>query len=231
MQIVGSNACVLQLSGSIKMKNSLYLFLFFSIGITACAHLIRVSYSKSSMEDYPVLKERLEEKEFTPNKNFFILNKSTDSTCKIIWGNGKVTRSDAEEVDFYIASKLHYQWENSNYLILKAGTGAGAWLNMVLPFDKSEKVKTFDNILCFDSVNNLVASQYYNDTVLVVQNLKTQQLQYIILNNSPCEAASNLYCIDSVAIKNKELYLKWATTNLAKDSSRIFEERRYRIKI
>jgi len=213
------------------MNKLLYLFLSSFLSVTACVNPIRESRTNSSLIEYPELQERLGKKEFTPQKNFFFLNKSSDSTCRVIWGNNKVTRSGADEIDFYLANRLHYQWENSKYLILKGGTGSGAWVNIVLPFDKSEKVKTFDNMLCFDPENNLVAFQYFDDTVLVVQNLKTYQKQYIVLENSTCEAASNLFCIDSVGIKNKELYLKWVTSNLANDSSRIFEEKRFKIKI
>lgn len=206
-----------------------YLSLF--LVVAACNHPIINNQNDPSLSDYPELQERLGKKEFTPQKNFFILDKATDSTCRITWGNNMVTRTNTEDIDFYLARRLHYQWENSQYLILKGGTGSGAWINMVLPFKKTEKVKTFENMLCFDAVDNLVATQYYNDTILVVQNLKTDQKQYIVLSDTPCEAASNLYCIDSVGLKNKELYLKWATANLANDSSRIFEEIRFKIKI
>ncbi|PIQ22147.1 MAG: hypothetical protein COW65_04850 [Cytophagales bacterium CG18_big_fil_WC_8_21_14_2_50_42_9] len=213
------------------MKKVTHLFLSFFLIVTACNHSIKNITSDSSLSYYPELQERLGKKDITPLKNFFLLNKASDSTCRITWGNNRVTRSGNEEIDIYLARRLHYQWENSQYLILKGGTGSGAWINMVLPFDKSDKVKTFENILCFDAEDNLVASQYYNDTILVVQNLKTDQKQYIVLEGTPCEAASNLYCIDSVGIKNKELYLKWATANLANDLSRIFEEKTFKIKI
>ena len=199
--------------------------------ISACSYLARNKLNNTSLSDYPELQEKLGKKDFTPKNNFFLLEQSSDSTCRITWGNNEVTRNTQEEIDFNLARRLHYQWENTEYLILKGGTGSGAWLNFVLPFSKSEKVKTFDNLLCFDPENNLVASQYFNDTVLVVQNLKTDQKEYIVLKDTPCEAASNLYCIDSIGIKNRELYLKWATKYLENDSSRIFEEKRFQIKI
>ncbi|RDC64322.1 hypothetical protein [Adhaeribacter pallidiroseus] len=213
------------------MKRVLLIFLSFFLVFMACNQSTKNIRRNSSLSDYPELVERLGKKEFTPQNNFFLLNKASNSTCKITWGNSSGIRSSKEKIDFYLARRLYFQWENSQYLILKGGTGSGVWINLVLPFDKLEKVKTFDNMLCFDAENNLVASQYYNDTVLVVQNLKSDQKQYIILEDTPCGAASNLYCIDSVGIRNKELYLKWTTANLAKDSSRIYEEKRFQIKI
>ena len=213
------------------MKKLSYFLLSLFLIVSACGCSVKKNLSDNSLSDYPELLGKLGKKDITPKSNFFLLEQSSDSTCKITWGNNTIARSGQEEIDFNLARRLHYQWENTEYLILKGGTGSGAWLNFVLPFSKSEKVKTFNNLLCFDPEDNLVASQYFNDTVLVVQNLKTDQKQYIVLKDTPCEAASNLYCIDSIGIKNKELYLKWATANLENDSSRIFEEKIFQIKI
>lgn len=131
-----------------------------------------------------------------------------------------------------MANRLYTEWENSDYVILKGGTGSGAWINIVLPFERFEKVKMFDNMLYFDPESNIVAYQYFSiDTVLVVESLKTEQKQFIVLSDTRCGAASNLYCMDSVIINDNELYFKWATPYLSSDSSRIFEEKRFPIKI
>ena len=107
------------------------------------------------------------------------------------------------------AERLFIKWSNNDYLILEYWTGSGVWTDLVLPMNKKDKVQAFANGLCFDNIYNLLGIEQFRDTILLVENLKTKKKQYIIDKEHICDAPLNSSCIDSIAIKNKMLYIKW----------------------
>ena len=174
--------------------------------------------------DYPTVIESLGKKNISSNGNYFMLTKSTDSTVHLTWGNDTLKRMLPNDFDFRAAERLHEHWGNKDYLILQYGTGSGVWINNVLPLNNNEDADEFVNALYFDSVYNLLAIEKYNDTILSVVNLKTKAIQFIIEREHNCEAASNNSCIDSIAIKDRMIYLQWATPSKFSTEKKIFKK-------
>jgi hypothetical protein len=160
---------------------------------------------------YPLVIRDLNKKIVTENGSYYILTRFSDSTVKITWGNDKTKRIYDEPLDLMFAERLRVKWENNDYLILNYNTGSGAWLNVVMPLNNNEHVQEFNNGVCFDKHHNLFVTEEFSDTVLAVRNLKTQETQFVVEKDRPCDAASNNACLDTIGIDKKVLYYKWTT--------------------
>ena len=174
---------------------------------------------------FPFLKQDLNKKIVTANGNYYLLTQFSDSTVKITWGNDTIKRVYDDPLDFMFAERLAVQWNNKDYLILRYGVGSGAWETVAFPLNNKEPVQVFDNGLCFDFKNNLLGTEQFVDTVLIVQSLKTGQKQFILEKEKPCGAASNSGCIDTISITNKVLYYKWVTPHKFSDKKSSIEKR------
>ena len=182
------------------------------------------------MKAYPELAERLGKIESTPLGNYFILTLATDSTCKLEWGNKKIKRQSTRDYFFNEARRLHLDWENNEFLVLKVGQGSDTWINIFLPLDNGEQEQVIGNALTKDKDKNLVVAEYpSSDTTMIIHNLKTKEVQYIIETNK-CGSAFNHYCIDTITFTNKGLYYKWTLPDKLDDNPKRYD-RRVEIKI
>lgn len=182
------------------------------------------------MKSYPELVERIDKMESTPLDNYFKLTIATDSTCKIEWGNKKIKRETKIDYHFHTARRFRFDWENENFLVLKAGTGTGAWFSLILPLDSATQESTIDNTLTKDEQRNLVVAEQPpgTDTIMYILNLTTGQTQYI-RDDKKCETFHHL-CLDTVVLTKRELYYKWSTPHKYMDNPKT-GERRLEIKI
>lgn len=179
---------------------------------------------------YPSVIQDLNKKHIAPNGSYCILTQFSDSTVKITWGNDSIKRVYNKPLDFMFTERLNVKWENKDYMILDYNTGSNAWLNVVFPLNSKELVQEFGNGLSFNEKGNYLVTEGVGDTVLAVHNLKTQQEQFIIEKQRPCESVTNYACIDTINIKDKVLYYKWVTprTDITPNSK---VERHRRLKI
>jgi hypothetical protein len=182
------------------------------------------------MKPYPELAERINKLESTPLDNYFKLTIATDSTCKIEWGNKVIKRKTNMDYHFSIARRFRLDWENDNLLVLRAGTGTGAWFSLFLPLDSVNQESTIDNTLTKDENRNLVVAEQFpgTDTIMYIQNLTTGQTQFIT-DDRKCNTFHHL-CLDTVALTKTRLYYKWSTPNKYMDNPKTVE-RRVEIKI
>jgi hypothetical protein len=153
------------------------------------------------MKPYPELAERIDKSESTLLDNYFRLIISTDSTCKIEWGNTKIKRETNTDYHFSIARRFHLDWENEDFLVLKARTGSDAWFSLFLPLDDEAQESSIDNTLTKDEQRNLVVAEQFpgTDTVMFIYNLKTKESQFI-KDNEKCDASFYHYCLDTVTL-------------------------------
>jgi hypothetical protein len=182
------------------------------------------------MELYPELAERIDKMESTPLNNYFKLTIATDSTCKIEWGNKRIKKETKAVYHFNIARRFGLDWENENFLVLKAGTGTGAWFSLFLPLDSGAQESTIENTLTKDEQRNLVVAEQFpgTDTIMYILNLTTGQTQYI-RDDLKCETFHHL-CLDTVMLTKQDLYYKWSTPHKYMDNPKTVE-RRLEIKI
>jgi hypothetical protein len=175
------------------------------------------------MKPYPELVERIDRKDSTHLRNYFKLTISTDSTCKIEWGNSKIKRLTDDDYHFHIARRFSLEWENADFLVLRAWTGTGAWFSLVLPLDSLTSESTIGNTLARNEKRNLIVAEQFmgTDTIMYILNLKTKQTQYII-DKAKCETFYHS-CLDTVFFSDKKLYYKWSTPHKFMDNPKTVE--------
>jgi len=182
------------------------------------------------MKPYPELVERIDRKDSTKLGNYFKLTIATDSTCKIEWGNSKIKRLTDDDYHFHIARRFSLEWENADFLVLRAWTGTGAWFSLVLPLDSLTSESTIGNTLARNEKRNLIVAEQFmgTDTIMCILNLKTKQTQYII-DKAKCETFYHS-CLDTVFFSDKKLYYKWSTPHKFMDNPKT-AERKLEVKI
>jgi len=182
------------------------------------------------MSLYPELAERINKNETTPLNNYFKLTTETDSTCRIEWGNKNIKKKTKVDYNFNIARRFHLDWESDKYLVLKSGTGTGAWFSLFLPLDSSAQESTIENTLTKDEKRNLVVAEQFpgTDTIMYIFNLETKRTQFI-MDDKKCETFYHL-CLDTVMLTKTQLYYKWSTPHKYMDNPKTVE-RRLEIKI
>jgi hypothetical protein len=178
----------------------------------------------------PELAERIGKIESTSLDNYYKLILVTDSTCKIEWGNKRIKKQSMRDYYFSEARRLYFDWENEDFLVLKAGRGSDAWFNVFLSLDSVGRDEIIENTLTQDKKRSLVIAECSSpDTTMVIHNLKSKELQYII-ETDKCSSVFVHYCIDTIAFTDKGLYYKWTLPNKLDDNPKTYE-RRVRIKI
>jgi hypothetical protein len=184
-------------------------------------------YAKDKFSPYPEMAGILDSINSTPNGGFYKLIPYTDSTCKIEWGNTKVKRVSKDDYHFHAARRFSLEWENKDFIVLESWTGSDSRFNVILPLDSLSKESEIWNPIAFNKRKNLIAQEGYgfSDTIVILQNIKTGKSQPIIDKMNKCESAFNHYCIDSISIQNKEVYIKWVLPHKMTDDFKVIEKR------
>jgi len=174
---------------------------------------------------YPELLERIDKQNSTPRGNYYKLIISSDSTCRIEWGNVDKPRVTDGDFHYHIARRFNLVWENDKFIVLRARTGSDWWIDLFLPIGNDPSEFVIENCLTFDKKRNLVVSEYPSpDTVMEIHNLTNKNRQFILERNE-CGSAIIHYCIDSIAFTEKGLYYKWTTPHTFDDNKKYFERR------
>lgn len=140
----------------------------------------------------------------------FKIIKATDSTSFLQWTNGKTSlRSSKFISNHYLDDKTHLQWSNEKYMCLRHSNGSDTWTDLILPFTNNE-VKLYENPLSYERVKGIVV--YETDSLpykLVAESIDGKKKQFIGENWKNCSSLFPHYCIDSIRIENRELYVDW----------------------
>ncbi|MDW9379941.1 hypothetical protein [Chryseobacterium sp. JV558] len=147
-------------------------------------------------------------------KHTFEIVKATDSTSFLRWTNDKSTFNSSESIsNNYLDHKTSLQWSNDQYMCLRHSNGSDTWTDLILPFNNNE-VKFYENTLAYDKVNGIVI--YETDSLpykLVAENIAGKEKQFLGENWENCSSLLPHYCIDSIHLENKELYIAWTLPN------------------
>ena len=172
------------------MKNALQLILGFLV-ISGC-------HSKNNKTEM-----------LNPDHTFKVI-RATDSTSFLQWNNGKTVLRSANPVsNHYLDDKTHLQWSNEKYMCFRHSNGSDTWTDLILPFTNNE-VKLYENPLSYDPVNGLVV--YETDSLpykLVAESINFKKKQFIGETWKNCSSVFPHYCIDTIFIENKKLYVDW----------------------
>ena len=145
---------------------------------------------------------------------FYQFIQATDSTAYIKWGNHTFTNISKTTVySAYLAKeRIYIRWFNKKFMVLGRGTGSDTWIDIVLPLTKDADLKFYENCMAFDKENGITVREWccQTDTVLLAENITTGKQQALGKDWLKCGAVSFVhYCIDSISISNKILYVEW----------------------
>ncbi|KAB1230177.1 hypothetical protein [Chryseobacterium viscerum] len=147
-------------------------------------------------------------------KHAFKIIKATDSTSFLRWTNGKTNLRSSKSIgNHYLDHTTYLQWSNERYICLRHSNGSDTWTDLILPFNSNE-IKLYENTLAYDKVNGIVV--YETDSLpykLVAESIDGNKKQFLGENWKNCSSLFPHYCIDSIYIENKELYVDWVFPN------------------
>jgi len=147
-------------------------------------------------------------------KHTFGIVKATDSTSFLSWTNGKKNFLSSESIsNHYLDDKTSLQWSNDQYMCLRHSNGSDTWTDLILPFNSNE-IKVYENTMAYDKVNGIVI--YETDSLpyqLVAENIVGKEKEFLGENWKKCSSIFPHYCIDSISVENKELYVNWGLPN------------------
>ncbi len=148
-------------------------------------------------------------------KNGFYQYVFDDENGYIKWGNDSFTNitSNGYLKDFFQGGRMRLRWANDKFIVIGRGTGSDTWFRIVLPLIPGEKGREYWNPLAFDEANGLVVYMNDNkgDSIWIVENMLSGKQLAIGKGLPPCGSAGTHYCVDSISIVNRELYLEWVT--------------------
>lgn len=148
-------------------------------------------------------------------KSFYEVKSINKDSSQIIWGNSIFKNSQNFENFVLDKDKIKTKWKNENFIILQRETGSEAWINLILPIKKNEKLFQTDQVLAFDSINNIIVRQNYNSEEYPFQLIKlnTFEKDSIRFKTKNCESVNIVNCIDKIDFNEKVLIINWTTPN------------------
>lgn len=151
-------------------------------------------------------KGRIIDYKFESNKSYYFLQ----------WGGNKGSLQTFPDTLFYSDPPVrnpYFKEESKNYIVMKYGCGSDCWAGIFLPLYKGGKPKTIYYYCAYDLDHDLVVSidliEKSKYPQIIIHNLRTGKVQMKAIKEG-CLSASPSYCLDSISIKNKVLYYKWA---------------------
>jgi hypothetical protein len=200
------------------LSSRIFIFLLVSFSFFCCSEPIekpgkKELVKKNYFELCPEIKSLLNGSSYNTDGNFWALTQSTDSTCRIDWGNSSIDRKGKNNFSFCVARHFSSVLFNEKYIVLRSHWGSDAWFEVYLPLDSTKEEILIDNPLARDWENNLVAYEGFGDTILVVKNLNNGINIPILEREFKCDSPIWHYCLDSVLINNRTLFYQISTTD------------------
>ncbi|WP_148041714.1 hypothetical protein [Epilithonimonas hominis] len=155
-------------------------------------------------------------------KNYtFETIKVSDSASNIKWTNGKIVQLSSEPInDFYLDEKTHIKWANNKFICLRHSNGSDTWTDIILPLDNNN-FKIIENALAYDRLNGIVVCETDSANYkLFAENINSGKRLYIGSYWENCSSIFPHYCIDSISIKDKKLYVEWTLPNNIEKSAK-----------
>ncbi|GAB5416682.1 MAG: hypothetical protein Crog4KO_21710 [Crocinitomicaceae bacterium] len=154
---------------------------------------------------------------------------ASDSTYSIQWGDSVYRYMSDLLLDDYLVNpdRIHINWHNDNFLSIISGTGSDTWIEVVLTRKERSLGRIYWNTLAFDREEGIVFYEYPdNDSTLIAEDFFTQEKLVIGKEWARCASAFPHYCIDSVQMRNGELYVEWyPLTYHDSDKGMVYKER------
>ncbi|MBP7478665.1 MAG: hypothetical protein KA797_09085 [Chitinophagales bacterium] len=152
------------------------------------------------------------------SSSYYQFIRLTDSTSTIKWGNKVISNLFGDTIDNFFIEKdrINLKWANEKFIVLGRSGGSDTWFRIILPLTKGANAYFYENLMAMDKENGIVVIEHAfddSDTVLIAENILTRKRQIIGLDWEKCSSAMNHYCIDSISISKKQLYVEWTLPN------------------
>ena len=145
----------------------------------------------------------------TPAGHFINYVRASRDSYSVHWRNSRVHRSLVLHMDGAPNHFAFYKAETNRFIILEYGCGIPCKCAVFLPLDSVKAAFQIEMPEAYDLDNNLVAYNGDRDTIVWVENFLTRQKVPILGHN--CGSAFNGYCVDSISVKNRDLYVHYLT--------------------
>ncbi|MPS72572.1 MAG: hypothetical protein E2590_05395 [Chryseobacterium sp.] len=145
----------------------------------------------------------------------------SDSKSRIEFTDGEVVQLSSKPIDnFYLDEKTRLKWANEKYMCLRHSNGSDTWTDIVLSFDNNN-FKLIDNSLIYDKINGVVICETDSANYkLFAESINSGRKQYFGNDWADCSSVFPHYCIDSINLSDKDLYLEWVLPNKTEKSTR-----------
>lgn len=150
----------------------------------------------------------------------FTTIKFSDSTSYIQWYDGNIFYRSSKPINnFYVDEKTHIKWSNENYICLRHSNGSDTWTDIILPFNHNN-YRLIENALTYDKKNGIAVCETDSANYkLFAENINSGRKQYFGNDWENCSSVFPHYCIDSINLADKDLYLEWISPNKTEKST------------
>jgi hypothetical protein len=168
---------------------------------------------KSAEGEIPQHRLQVDTNKIYSGENFYQLIPVTDSTSRLKWGNKSANYTSPKVFENWMLSeKMWLDWSNNKFIVLAFDMGNDSWYNVVLPFANGKGPEFFWRPIAFDHENGIIVSAYGvgPDSILLATDVLTNKIQPVGKGWKTCQDTHGPhYCVDSVSIANKQLYVQW----------------------
>jgi len=138
------------------------------------------------------------DRETTPSGAFIERTNISLYHYMLSWGNIMFTRSLPDTFFSGTYDNPRFDWENSEYICLRAECGKDCWYSIMLPMDEDDDYIFYARPLAYDTINNYVAYPGENDTLVTIEHIPTG-FRHSLVTWDRCGDKENYACIHSVS--------------------------------
>jgi len=164
-----------------------------------------VNIDSTYFKKYPGIVSKIDKRIELPNDYYYKFVQVSKKKCKIEWGNGLFKNITSGDYHFLVCDSIRAGGQNNNFVILKATITSQGWLYICLPLKKEKTEIVIENPILFQSDKNIVVSDgFRKDTVLLINNLASGEIQPIIESVELCHPYFH-NCLDTLFISGENL--------------------------
>lgn len=204
--------------------------LILAILLTGCTENRKTSGNQSRKtidKKYKKLVEQMNKVQSTPNGSYFKFIPTADEEFKIEWGNANFKNETKTVYKFFTNFDLYFAWENKDFIVLRTDIiPRQGWLYYFLPLVPDKIETELENPVAYNADKNIVISLgFKTDTVLLINNIVTQQVQPVIESERCWNPVFFQRCIDSVTVTDEFLYYKFQKEKEKSETNKKFERK------
>jgi hypothetical protein len=129
------------------------------------------------------------------------------------WGDAYFKRSLPDTFYLGESDNPKFEWENVDYICLRAECGTNCWYSILLPLDPEEDYLFYIRPLAFDPMHNYVAFPGNSDTLVVIEHMPSG-IRRCLITSDRCGGQENYICIKNVSFDphNLVVSISWSAS-------------------